>query len=409
MESRDSTGPQPRPDTDPEPTAQPVTFGDLGVALVNEVCTPQLVHRQLSSALKALSRGDGLADYGTQVVSTKIRTPLLIAHDGHERGFAVTIRAELESRFGPELLALGFDSAIEIDLTLWLRTFSPAIVQLDVDPVRPDDLRVRTRARSEWLPVPLFGAATVATRAKRSLSVLSLACNQVIERSAELRRVDVLEYLRRDLLGSGGEQPHVADQAATTQIGAETDARQWDTDEHGERISFARFGEELINRGLDGQTVAAVLNSFLAHGTRFELDAPFSMWVSLDGRVGDVTPIPVEEPELRFRLSLGLELEVQHRPDATDRGFVAHLQADLTIRIRPLINPSALLVSFDEVSASDVRFATASWMFRGRSLPIPVSTMSWLLRRRLARELNQRLAEAGRPIVLNELRYELPG
>lgn len=406
MVSRDSRIQEQRPGTAPEPAADPVTFGDVGVALVREVCTPELVRRQLSIALDALRRGDVLAEYGTEIVSARIGEPSIIADDGHELGFAVTIRAELESRFGPGLLALGFDSTVEIDLTLWLRTFSPAVVQLDVDPVKSDHLRVRAQARTDWLPVPLFGAGGVAARAERTLSLLSSACNHAIERSVRLRRVAVLEHLRRDLLDAEDAQEQAVLLPVTEHIPAEP-TKPPDVAEPGPRTSFAQFGEELIRRGLDGRTVSAVLNSFLAQGTCFELGTPFPMWVGVDARIESVRPIPVEESELRFRLSLDVQVELRHRQDTDGGVFRAAMKAELTVRVAPSVNPSALRVSFERVPRRDVRFVRARWLFRGRSVPVPVFTLSGPLRRRLVGELNERLAEAARPLVLTELRAGL--
>ncbi|HEY4005581.1 MAG TPA: hypothetical protein VGM60_10420 [Pseudonocardia sp.] len=183
-----------------EADAQRATFGEFGVALVADVFSPRLLQRQLAAALDGLRRGDVLAEFATDIGRVHVLDPVLVKDDGYERSFSVTVRARLKTKLGPRVLAMGVDASVEIDLVVRLRTFHPAIVDIDIDPVTSDDLRVKARARTDWLPVPLYdggGVTRLARTAERALSIFSAALNRSIEASAPQRQLDVLDQLRR--------------------------------------------------------------------------------------------------------------------------------------------------------------------------------------------------------------------
>jgi hypothetical protein len=172
----------------------PSSFAEFGAAMVADVFTPEFLRHQLDSALRALlRRTDWLPDLVGDIVKAWAGTPTLLDDDGSERSFAVTINANVETGVGPRLLAMGVSTQVAIDLTLRLHGFRPAIVALNIDPVLSDDVRIRGRARSDWLPFPLAGIPDVPDLL---LPVLSAALNRALDATVDQRRVDVLERVR---------------------------------------------------------------------------------------------------------------------------------------------------------------------------------------------------------------------
>jgi hypothetical protein len=80
----------------PEADGRVTSFGEFGAATV--VFTPRFVRHQLDTALRALlPRTDWSPEFGADLASAWADTPSLLVEDGSERGFAVTIHAELDA------------------------------------------------------------------------------------------------------------------------------------------------------------------------------------------------------------------------------------------------------------------------------------------------------------------------
>jgi hypothetical protein len=171
----------------------------------------------------------------------------------------------------------------------------------------------------------------------------------------------------------------------------------------GERISFAEFGEALLRRGLDAPTMAGLVAAVLAGGTRVQLRAVVPVHVDVAPRLTDVEPVSAGQDELRFRVSLGVDLQLSG-PKAADGDVVtAEMRVQAGLRVSTMIDPAALCVTLDPVSPEDVRLSRARGAIRGRGLPLPARALTTLLRGRVARELNERLTQASRHIEVAEL------
>lgn len=198
------------------------TFGQFGAAMVREVFTPAFLRRQLNAALEvALKRAGALADLGVGIGAARAETPTLISDDGRERRFAVTVKARLEADVGPRVLGIGVDADTELDLTIRVCVFRPAIVKLDIDPVTPDDLRFRVKGRTGWLRLPLLGG-DLSRLAEGSMGEICAGVNRALDASEPLRRIDVSELLRR-VHSDGPEPPRV--RSGTLEPGERTDWR----------------------------------------------------------------------------------------------------------------------------------------------------------------------------------------
>jgi hypothetical protein len=505
--------------------ARPGTFGEFGVALVGEVFTPDFLRHQLNVALDSMLRGvDRLPGFPADVASAQAGTPKLIEDDGYERRFAVTLRVRLESGIGRRTLALGIDAKLEVDLTIRVGTFRPAMVRLDIDPVTPDDLRVRVRTRSDWLPLSLFDGAGGSRTVQRSLPVFALAVNRALEASERRRQVDVLERVRRSqrvrswattateprtgTLEPGeslpwsielGEQERVrlqlwacltsepdttpADESGSASAltgsassgsassgsassGSAIELSVSDADGEpidelslavrrtlpdldttstvvevtatgpggywarlanhgsravsyrveerrdtvaGERIGFAEFGEVLIGRGIDRSLITNVINSHLSGSAQVIVDAPMLLRGSVTVGLADVAPAPAKADELRFRVSLDITVEFLVGPGAKATVVSATWRAGVGLRVSTLIDPATVLVVFEPVSPADLELVVAPHRVSGRRIPLPHRTLTESVPRRVRHELNQRLEEASRRIVVTELAAEQPG
>ena len=376
-----------------------VSFGEFGVALVAEVCTPQQLHTLLVGALDLLRRSDALAG----VASAWIDTPTLLRDNGYERSFGVTIRAELVSRLGPRLWATGIHTTVDLELTMRLSISEPAVIQLVIDPVTSDKLRFRARARTDWLPVPLLdggGMTRLARSAERSLSIFSATVNRAIDRYQAQLRLDVLDYLRNAHRPGG---PIDEGGGGTAEKPQRAGNRSQPVAVVGERISFAEFGGVLIRGALDAQSVAILINTALAPGARFAFDGPLPLQADIAARLASITMEPDDGDELLFRVTLDLDVELDGPRMANPAVLVVVMRVQVVLRVTTLINPAALLVRIQPVSPKDVRLRQVRGTLRGRWLTLPGHALSWLLRGLLADELNHRLHHLDRHIGIAEL------
>jgi hypothetical protein len=206
----------------PEAGVRPATFGEFGVALITEVFNPWFLQHQLNAAFDSLLEGvDWLPEFPADIASVRAGTPSLIEDDGAERRYAVTVYAALETGVGPRSLAVDIEVKVEIDLTMRVGTFRPAIVRLDIDPVAADDFQVRTSTRSDWLPLSLLdvsGGSRLERAAQRSLPIFAAAVNRMVAASAHRRQVDVLARVRRSQ-GVWGGQTSVEPRSGTLEPG----------------------------------------------------------------------------------------------------------------------------------------------------------------------------------------------
>jgi hypothetical protein len=176
------------------------TFAEFGVAVVDEVLTPGYVEARLNAALKSLLRTPAwLSGFPAGMRSARATGTRVVADDGQERRFAVTVRAELAAEVGPRALALGIDTGIELDLTVRVHAFRPAIIGVEIDPVVAEDVRISTSARSDWLPRALLddGGARLAGTAQRSAPLVVAAVNRALASTSAHRQVDVLDRIHR--------------------------------------------------------------------------------------------------------------------------------------------------------------------------------------------------------------------
>jgi hypothetical protein len=496
-----------------EPGASPATFGEFGAAVLGEVFTPRFLQRQLDAALYSLRRRTNwLPDFAADLVSARAATPTLLSDDGFERSFAVTVRAVLEVEVGPRLLGMSVDATAEIDLTVRVRTFRPAITRLHIDPVTSRDLRVRARTRGGLLPRTLGGGGgtrRLAELVERSLPIFAGALNRALEATAGQRQFDVVDRIRGSQAGPAGsgeprtgtlgpdesvdwpielrEQermelllwagirtgPGTAGSPApswwslvpppavpielslsdvdgdpvgevrlpvfrtapdldTTAAGAglivsatEATAYLARLVNHGslplayrvedrrrtvagERIDFAEFGEALIRLGIDRHTVSNAVGDQLTRSAHVEFDTPTLVRGTVGARLTDVTTLPAGRDELHFRLSLLVELELTIGPGSGATVVTSMLDAQVPLRVSTMTGPTALLVTFDPVSPRDLRLVEPPRQVSGRRIPLLKRTLAELLPRRVAAELNRRLTEASRRIVVAELVADRP-
>ncbi|MDT7607493.1 MAG: hypothetical protein QOG96_1996 [Pseudonocardiales bacterium] len=495
-----------------EPGASPATFGEFGAAALGEVFTPRFLQRQLDAALSSLRRGTNwLPDFAADLVSARAATPTLLSDDGFERSFAVTVRAVLEVEVGPRLLGMSVDATAEIDLTVRVRTFRPAIAQLHIDPVTSRDLRVRARTRAGLLPLPLSAGGTrpLAELVERSLPIFAGALNRALAATAVQRQFDVVDRIRRSQAGAGSPvesrtgtllpdesvewpielrehermalmlwagirtEPGTGHPTApswwsltpppavpielslsdgggrpigevrlpvyrtvpdldTTAAGAGLTVAASRASDYlarlvnrgarplayriedqrrtvaGERIGFAEFGESLIRLGVDRTTVSNAVGDQLTRGAQVEFNAPNLVRGTIGARLTEVTALPPGEDELRFRLSLLVDLELTIGPGSGATVLTSTLDAQVPLRVSTMTGPAALLVTFDPVSAGDLRLVEPPRQVGGRRIPLLKRALAELLPHRVAAELNRRLAEASRRIVAAELVTDRP-
>jgi hypothetical protein len=473
--------------------ARPATFGEFGVAVVDEVLTPRFLEEQLNAALAAFVRGpDWLPEFPAQLRSAKAGTPKLVEDDGYERRFAVTVRAELAAKVGPKALALGIDTTIEVDLTVRVGAFRPAIIGIAIDPVTSDDFRVKANARSEWLPRALLdeGGSRLAGAAQRTVPLLVVAVNRALAASAPRRQVDVLARIRRfQQMPDGGAEPRtgtlgpgedlrwpldlaeqervrlhlwagtrsgqepgptagsveltVSDLDGTpvggTTLAVHRKAPDFDTARDpvtvaatdpagylarlsnrggapvvyrveerrtvlpGERIGFAEFGTILIERGIDRDTVGNAVGHQLARHAQGMFAAPVLVRGTATPRLVETTARPSGDDELRFGLSLDIDLELFVGPGANATELTSTLRAEVPLRVSTMVNPASLGLTFEPVPPADLRVIEAPRRVGGRYLPVPQRKLAELLPGHVADELNRRLGQASRRIIAAEV------
>jgi hypothetical protein len=371
-------------------SALPVTFGEFGEALVREVFTPEFLLTRLDAVLDSIPR---VPEFPGHVSSLRSGTPRLVEDDGFERRFVVTVHGLLTVDIGPKTLGAGVDASMETDLTVRVRTYRPTIVRIDIDPVTPDDIRVQVQGRSEWLPGSWLdaGGAGLGKSAKRWLPMVAVAVNGAVEASASRRQVDVLAgRARQGAPAQGTSDRRAADRraAGVTAVG---------------RIGFAEFGESLIRRAVDRDTVTREINSELDPDSRVEFDGPKLVRGVVQARLVEVTAMPSAADELSFMLALDIVVELHIGPGANATVVASTLRAPVPLRVSATIEPATLHLRFEPVPVEELLVVAPLRRIGGRRIPIPRAKLTELIPPQVAAELNQRLARADRRIVLSEL------
>lgn len=472
------------------------TFAEFGVAVVDEVLTPPYLEARLNAALKSLLRTPAwLSGFPAALRSARATGTRVVADDGQERRFAVTVRAELAAEVGPRALALGIDTGIEMDLTVRVHAFRPAIIGIEIDPVVADDVRISTSARSDWLPRALLddGGSRLAGTAQRSAPLVVAAVNRALATTSSRRQVDVLDRIHRSgndtaemgdpvhtgLLGPGerlelplelGDQEQarmrlwagfagggVTDGGVRLEVvgtdGSSTDgtvvaATTLPVHRHapdldaapapvtvpaaeaagyrvrlgndtgrpvtyrvteartvvpGVRIGFAEFGAVLVERGITREAVGDAVARQLARHEQSMFAAPALVRGTATPRLVEVSELPTAPDELRFGLTLDIELELIVGPGTNATALAATLRAEVPLRITTTVGPAGLRLEFAPVAATDLRVVAPPRRVGGRYLPIPQRKLTELLPGRVAAELNRRLGQAGRRIVAAEV------
>lgn len=488
----------------PDTRMRPATFGEFGVAAVAEVLTPRFLQKQLNAALSSMLRGpDWLADLPGDVTSVRAATPTLVEEDGYERRFEVTVHGRMAAEVGPRTLAFGIDANVELDLTVRVGAFRPAIIRIDVDPVTPDSFRVRTEAHSDWLPRTVLadGGSRLTGVAERSMPVLAAAVNRALTASVPRRQLDVLAQVRRyhqvpddprapragtlgpaealewlieleerervtvrlwagidtgidtdrdpgSAVATGRSLPSAMELEVRDPDGIPVDALtlavrrsapDFDTgptgvvatadhpgvhqarlcnrgvrplryrlEEHrtvvpGERIGFAELGTLLIERGVDRHTIARAVTSQLARHAQRMVDAPAFVRGIATTRLVEVTAQPAESDQLRFGLTLDIEVELQVGPGANATVLASTLRAEVRMRISAMVKPAGLRVDFEPVPPESLRIVDRPHRVRGRYAPVPQRRLAELLLRHVGPELNRRLDRANRRIIAAEM------
>jgi hypothetical protein len=359
-------------------TGTEVSFGEFGVALLGEVFTPEYLQVKLDAALDSVPRVPGFPGY---VSSLRAGVPTLIADDGFERRFAVTVHGRLTVEFWPRSLGAGFDASMEIDLTVRVRTFRPTIVRLDIDLVTPDDLRVEVQGRGDLLPGLLeAGGAGVGRSSKHWLPMVALALNGALEASASRRQVDVL-----------------AGRARRNETGTRRAVAA------GGRIGFAEFGDALIRRAVDRDTVIREVDDSVDSDAQVVLDSPMLLRGVVSAKLADVTSMAAEADELKYSLAIDIVVELHLGPGANATVMATTLRANVPMRVSATVEPATLHLRFEPVPFAELQIVEPVRRTGGRRMPLPRAKLSELIPRRVADELNARLARADRRIVISDL------
>ena len=352
-----------------------VSFGEFGVALLSEVFTPEFLQARIDAALDSVPRIPG---FPGRVSSLRAGTPRLMAENERELCFAVTVHGRLTVEFWPKVLGAGVDASMETDLTVRVRTFRRTIVRLDIDPVTASGLRVQVQSRGDLLPGLLEAGGSRLERSSRHwLPMVAVALNSALEASVSRRQVDVLAGRR-----GGKERRSVV---------------------AGSRISFAEFGEALIEGAVDRDTVIREVDSELDSDAQVELDSSMLLRGVVAARLADVTSIPSASDELGYALVLDIELELHIGPGANATVVATTLRAHVPMRVSATIGPATVHLRFESVTAEQLEVVEPVHRTGGRRLPLPRAKLTELIPRRVADELNSRLARADRRIVISEL------
>lgn len=358
-----------------------VPFGEFGVVLLREMFTPEFLRARLDAALDSAPRIPGFPGH---VSSLSAGMPRLLSGDGAELCFAVTVRARLMVELWPRTLGTGFDASMETDLTVRVRTYRPTIVRLDIDPVTADDLRVRVRGRSDWLPGLLeAGGAGVGKGAKRWLPVLALGLNGALEASVSRRQVDVLAGRER----AAGERRGPGHRRTPA----------------GARIGFAEFGEALIAGAVDRDTVLREVDNEIDTAAQVVFDAPMLLRAVVAAKLADVSSVPTDADELRYSLAIDIDVELRLGPGGNATVLATTLRADVPLRVSATVGPATVHLRFEPVPAGNLETVQPLRRSGGRWIPVSLATLAELIPRRVADELNARLARADRQIVIADL------
>lgn len=360
-----------------------VPFGEFGVALLREVFTPDFLRARLDAALDSVPR---IPEFPGHMSSLRAGTPRLVSGDGHELCFAVTVHGRLAVEFWPRALGAGVDASMETDLTVRVRTLRPTTVRLDIDPITAESLRVQVGPRGDWLPDLLeAGGARLEKSSRHWLPMVAVALNSALEASASRRQVDVLAGRARraseERRGPGEARP-----VAT-----------------GPRISFAEFGEALIAGAVDRDTVMREIDNELDSDTQVVFDSPMLLRGLVSARLADVIPMPSADNELGYTLALDIDLELHLGPGSNATVVATTLRAHVPLRVSATIGPATVHLRFEPVTADRLEIVEPVRRTGGRRIPLPRAKLSELIPRRVADELNARLARADRRIVISDL------
>jgi hypothetical protein len=377
-------------DAEDEDTDGPVGFREFGDALLGDVVTERFVRNRLDAALRNLLDSDVIPpDFVADITSARVDTVTLMSDDGRERCFAVTVGALLEADVGPRLLALGVDARIKIDLTVRVRAFRPGTIGFDIDRVSPNDVWLRARTRTGWLPFSLGdgGLSTLTRSAQRAVPKLCTTVNVALEDAVDQRRVDVLAHLE-----------HYGD--PRTAHPAQRVPRS------GREIDFAEFGEVLMRRGVDRRVVAAAVESQLDEPVRVALEEPVPVHGTIDVRVAHVAQMNSGRSagldELRFRLVLLADTELMVGEGDRRGPVTARVRVDLRARLTARTDPATLVVDFEPLKR--LRVVRARKAVRGRMVIIPMPNQTLAsLRRKVTVEVNRRLAGSGARLIAADL------
>lgn len=369
-----------------DPTDDPVGFREFGGALISDVVTERFVRDRLDAALRNLLDSDVIPpDFVADITSARVDTVTCMSDDGGERCFAVTVGALLEADVGPRLLALGVDARIKIDLTIRVRAFRPGTLGFDIDEVSPNDVWMRARTRTGWLPFALGdgGLSTLTRSAQRAVPKLCTTVNAALEDAIDQRRVDVLAHLE-----------HYGD--PRTAHPAERTPRA------GREIDFAEFGAVLMHRGVDRRVVAAAVESQLVEPVRVALEEPVPVHGTIDVRVAHVASLSGGPDELRYRLVLLADAELMVSEGDRRGPVTAKVRVDLRARLTTRTDPATLVIDFEPLKR--LRVVRVRKEVRGRMMIIPLPNQTLApLRRKVTAEVNRRLAGSGTRLVAAEL------
>ncbi|HEY1969680.1 MAG TPA: hypothetical protein VGH89_17130 [Pseudonocardia sp.] len=347
--------------------------------MVAEVCGPRLLRTRIEAALEAVARdGIGTRNLAADIDSVRVETPELIADDGCQRVFAVRVRVQVNSGAGPRVLAVDVNTRLTIDLTVRLRTFSPAVLRLDIDPLTVRDIRVRARARSGRLPLPLVGGSTLTglnRSAEDNLPDLVRVLNSALAEGAEQRRFDVLEHLH-----SGRSAPAVPEPIGVQQ-------------------RFAEFGETLMRRGMSQHFVRSVIESELTNWRNLILESPPG---TAHIELLDISEESENDQELQFRVALGINCEIVGSNGAAVV-VDAQFRVGLTLRVRTFVGPASVVVDAVPVERDEIILLKVRRRLVGHLVRMPRRMVADELCGQLVGQVNVRLAALGRRIVAAEL------
>jgi hypothetical protein len=167
----------------------------------------------------------------------------------------------------------------------------------------------------------------------------------------------------------------------------------------GRRIRFAEFGEVLVRRGVDRETVARLVTDLLARRGPVGFEGPLFAGGTATARLADVTELDSAADERAFRLLLDLDVELLL--GVGPGPLTITLRVGITLRVSTTTGPAQVLIRFDPVGQRDLR-VIRGWHGRDWWIPTPRQ-----LRARAATELNQRLNDLARDISVAEL-VEVP-